>query len=82
MTEQRAELQRFQRDAEYYRGHYAELVAQHPKQWVAIFDQTVVSAAPDLDALLTDLTERGVPADQALVRHLTDKEDVLILTSR
>jgi len=82
MTEQQAELQRFRRDAEYYRSHYAELVAQHPEQWIAIFDQSVVGAAADLDALLTDLTQRGVPADQALVKHLMHKEDLLILTSR
>jgi Family of unknown function (DUF5678) len=82
MIEQRAELDRFRRDAEYYRGHHEELLSQHPEEWVAIFDQTLVASAPDFDVLLADLDRRGVPADQALVNFVTRNEDVLILASR
>jgi len=79
MHQERTELQRFKQDIEYYDAHQKELLARYPEEYVAIFDQAVVGAAPKLENLLADLAERGVPAAQALVRHVTHKEETLIL---
>ena len=76
--EQGAELRRFSCDVAYYADHREELLAQHPEQWVAIFDQQLVGVAPDPRGLLAALRERRVPAGRALIKHLTRENDVLI----
>ena len=75
---ERAELARFRRDVDYYEAHYDELLAQYPEEWVAIYDESVVGTAPQIEDLLTALTRRGVPPEQALVRHVTRHENILI----
>jgi hypothetical protein len=79
MNEQRAELQRFQRDIDYFESHQQELLRQHPEQWVAILDERVVGTSADADELLERLDQQGVPLEKALVKHLTTQEEVFIL---
>lgn len=79
MQQHRAELERFKRDTAYYEQHREELLEQYPEQWVAIFNQQVVGAAPEYEQLLDHLQARGVPVGQALVEHLTSKDELLIL---
>jgi hypothetical protein len=74
-----AELQRFHRDVEYYQAHQAELLAKYPEHWVAIYNERVVGADPDFDRLLQTLEEREVPAGEAFVEWVTEKDDILIL---
>ncbi len=78
-TEREARLRRFQQDAEYFDAHYEELQARYAERWIAIYHGEVVGAAPQLDDLLTAIMERGIPAGQALVEFVTDREDVLIV---
>ena len=73
------ELAQFRREIEYYEAHQDELLQQYPEKWVAIFHQTVAGANPDFEQLLTELDERGVPSEHALIRHVTAKDDLLIL---
>jgi hypothetical protein len=80
MNELQAELQRFKRDTQYYEAHREALLKQYPEQWVAIFNQQVVGAAPDVDQLLTALQHEGIPAEHALIEHVTGKEELLILS--
>ena len=81
MHELQAELQRFKRDTQYYEAHREELLTQYPEQWVAVFNQQVVGAAPDFDQLLTMLERRSIPAQRALIEHVTCKAELLILQS-
>lgn len=79
--EAQAELKRFKKDTAYLDTHYEELLEKYPEQWVAIYNQQVVGAAPDFDELLTELQEVGIPIERAVVEHLTGQEEVLILPS-
>ena len=79
MKDHHADLARLQRDVDYYQAHQAELLARYPEQWVAIFDEQVAEADPDIDRLLDKLDQRGVPKEQALVERVTAQDDLLIL---
>lgn len=81
MQERQKELQRFQRDIDYYRTHQEELLQQYPDQWVAIFNEQVVGAATDLDQLLGEIKGKGVPIGRSLVEYVTTKAEILILPS-
>lgn len=79
MTELRTELERFQRDIDYFEAHQQELLHQYPDAWVAIFNEQIVGKHTEFEQLLTDLEERGIPIEKVLVRHLTTREELLIL---
>ena len=79
MHELQAELQRFKRDTQYYEAHREELLTQYPEQWVAVFNQQVVGAAPDFEQLLALLEQSGIPVERTLIEHVTRKEELLIL---
>jgi len=74
------DLRQFRRDNEYYEAHYEGFVKSYPDQWVAIFDQQVVGAGPDPDRLIHDLKEKGVPIGMVVVKYLTTKDEVWILS--
>jgi hypothetical protein len=80
MHQERAEteLERFKQDVAYYESHREELLEKHPEQWVAIFNRNVVAVAPELEALLHNLEKQGISSAHALVKHMTQREDVLI----
>jgi Family of unknown function (DUF5678) len=73
------ELDRFQEDIDYFQLHQEELLDKYPDTWVAVFEKRVVGVDPDLRQLLQDLQDRGIPTEKTLVRHLSTKEDLLIL---
>jgi hypothetical protein len=79
MHELQAELQRFKRDTQYYEAHREELLTQYPEQWVAVFNQQVVGAAPDFEQLLALLEQSAIPVERTLIEHVTRKEELLIL---
>ena len=79
MHELQAELQRFKRDTRYYEAHREALLTQYPEQWVAVFNQQVVGAAPDFEQLLAMLEQSGIPVERTLIEHVTHKEELLIL---
>ena len=79
MHELEAELQRFKRDTQYYEAHREELLTQYPEQWVAVFNQQVVGAAPDFEQLLAMLEQNSIPVERTLIEHVTRKEELLIL---
>lgn len=81
MQELQLELQRFQRDIDYYQTHYEELLEQYPEQWVAIFNQRVVGADPDARKLFNDLKGRGIPLGQTLTEYVTSKDELWILSA-
>jgi hypothetical protein len=77
--QRQADLRRFRRDVDYYAAHRDELLARYPEMWVAIFDRQLVGVASDPRALVATLTERRIPAGQALVKHLTRENAPLVL---
>ncbi len=79
MHELQAELQRFKRDTQYYEAHREELLIQYPEQWVAVFNQQVVGAAPDFEQLLAMLEQSAIPVERTLIEHVTRKDELLIL---
>jgi hypothetical protein len=64
---------------DYYAEHRDELLARNPEMWVAIFDLQLVGVAEDPRALVDALKERRIPAGQALVKHLTRENALLVL---
>ncbi len=79
-TDQRqVDLRRFRRDVDHYAEHRDELLARYPEMWVAIFERQLVGVASDPRALVATLKERGTPAGQALVKHLSRQNIRLIL---
>ena len=81
MNQVQAELQRFKKDTAYYEAHHEELLKKYPEQWVAIFDQQVVGTSQEYELLLTELEKEGVPIERTLFKHLTQKEELWILSS-
>lgn len=79
MSEHQTILQNFQRDIDYAEAHREELLNRYPEQWVAILDQQVVGAKPNVYQLIEDLRARGIPTQRVVLRHLTRQEELLIL---
>ena len=73
-----AELAHFQRDVDYYNAHYRELLATHPDEYVAIFNQEVVGAGPQLDELLDHLRRGGVPPELTVIKHPSSEQETWI----
>jgi hypothetical protein len=73
------EFEQFQKDVSYTEAHHEELLNQYPEQWAAILHQKVVGAAPDVYQLIDELQERGIPTERVVLRHLTRREELLIL---
>lgn len=81
MRDEQAERHLSQKDVGYYEGNREKLLEEYPEKWVAIYNQKVVGAAPDVQQLLTDLKEGGIPTERLLVRHITREDEMLILTA-
>lgn len=81
MIERRAEaeFEQFQRDIAFGETHHDELLKRYPEQWVAILNEGVVGAAPDVYHLLDELTVRRIPTERVVLRHLSRQEELLIL---
>ncbi len=79
-SKERAEIDRFKRDMDYYETHREELLEQHPEQWVAIFNQEVVGAGADFDRVLDDLKQRDIPTAHTYIQYVTCKDEILILS--
>ena len=65
----------------YYEANYEELLEQYPEKWVAIYNQQVVGAASDARELLIRLKQEDFPLRKVMVKHLTRKMEVFILTA-
>jgi hypothetical protein len=79
MQEIQEDLDRFQRDAEYFDQHRQELLQTYPEQWVAVYHQRVVGAAKSPRKLVEHLKRKGIPPGLVFRDYVTDKEDLLIL---
>jgi hypothetical protein len=73
------ELEQYQRDAHYFNEHRAELLAQYPERWVAIYNQQVVGVAKDPKRLKSQLERKGIKPSRVYREYLTNREELLIL---
>ncbi len=81
MRDKQAERHLFQEDVGYYEANREKLLEEYPEKWVGIYNQRVVGAASDVQQLLADLKQRGIPTERLLVRHVTREDEMLILTT-
>ena len=79
VTEYQETFQKFKRDVDYYEARREELLKRYPERWIAIRDGEVIVAASSPEEIRDYITEKGLPRDRVLVRHLTTKEDLLVL---
>ncbi len=63
-------MRRFEKSSRWLENHAAELTAQHPKRWVAVYDCAVVGYARTLDALLRKIERAGLPRRGLAVEFL------------
>lgn len=56
-----------------------ELVRRFLNKWIAIYQGDVAAAADDLHELKRRVAALGIPAGQALFRHIDRREKVFIL---
>lgn len=73
------ELEQYRQDALYVRDHRAELLAQHPDRWIAVYGGEVVATSRSLPQLLKRLDAKGLSRGQVVTEYLATREDVLIL---
>ena len=78
MEEVQKELEEFRKDTEWYQNHYEELLKQYPDHWVAIYDEKLVAASPDQDAMFAELKKKGVKATKAYLKYLSTTEEIWI----
>jgi ribosomal protein L20 len=79
MQDQQPEFQQYQKDIEYAETQHEELLRQYPEQWVAILNEEVVGSDSDVYRLIERLRRCGIPTERAVLRHLTEQEELLIL---
>lgn len=73
-----AELAHFQKDLDYYHAHYCELLERYPDEYVAVYDQEIVGANAQIEELVKDLRERGVPPELAVINHPSSEQETWI----
>jgi hypothetical protein len=71
------ELEQFDRDTEWLRSHYDELLEQFNQEYVAIRNQQVIESAKDLDELKQELREKNIEPKDILVEFIRDKRNQL-----
>src|SRR4051812_22132699 len=49
-----------EREQDFWRQHYGELLKQYPDQFVAVLDGQVVAASADLQRILKTLKQQGI----------------------
>ncbi|MGH9203600.1 MAG: DUF5678 domain-containing protein, partial [Vicinamibacterales bacterium] len=61
---------------EYYEANREDLLRDYSNQWIAILDEKLVGAAPQLDDLLDELQGKDIPIGQALIEYVTAEEEL------
>ncbi len=65
------DLERYNRDLDYYIAHYAELLQAYPESWVAIYGERVAGTDPDHGRLVQDLRRRGIPPNYSFIEYVS-----------
>ncbi len=81
MQEAQKELEAFRKDTRWFSEHYDELRERYPDHWIAIYNQDVVAASPNQDAMFAELKRKRVSATKAYIKYLSTKDEVWIFLS-
>jgi hypothetical protein len=54
------------------------LIDEHPDEWVGVYKGDII-AAKELPALMAQLTNKGIPPENAIVRFIDREEKTLLL---
>jgi len=57
----------------------ADLVSQHPQQWVGIYDGKPEIFGDTFQSVMDQLEKRGFPREEVVVQYLDNEEKSLIL---
>lgn len=68
-----------EREQNFWRDHYGDLLQQYPDHFVAVRDGHVIAANPDLQRLLRKLKHHGVEPTQVWLRFLATDPRRLML---
>ena len=61
---------RFHRDIQYLGAMYEQLLAEHPREWIAVYDGRVVAVTDGPEQLVEALDTAGVARAEAVVHYL------------
>lgn len=70
---------RFREDALYFNDRHSEFLRLYPDQWVAVYNKQFAGADADIGRLMQDLSARGYPAIDAVIRPMSTEDVIWIL---
>ena len=71
--------ERMQRDLEFLSASRDQLVTKYDEEWVAVFNETVVAHAHEIEELVAQLDEQNISSGQVIVDYLSKEQRALIL---
>lgn len=74
-----AELAAFTASAEVLSSDTPRLIDSCPNQWVAVFDGVVQAKGLNVETVMAELSNRGIPASQTIVRFIDNADKIFIL---
>ena len=73
------ELHEFADAAKVLSSNHPRLIDEHPDEWVAVYNGRVAAASKDFDQLMTQLHEKNIPPERAIVRFIDREEKTFLL---
>lgn len=74
-----AELNAFAEASKVLSSDHPRLIDSHPRQWVGVYEGAVAASANGFESLMTELSERGIPPAQTIVRYIDKAEKTFVL---
>ncbi len=73
------ELREFSNRVQVFECKRAELTAQYPNKWIAMYNEDIVAVADSLQDLLSRMDDRGVPRKEAIVEYMDTEQRSMVL---
>lgn len=73
------ELQEFSDSAQLLSKQWERLAEKYPMEWVCFHRGEVSANSKSLDALMEEMSNRGIPVNRAVIRFIDTKQKTLIL---
>ncbi len=74
-------LDSFHKNVKYFDANRDRLVQDYADQWVAIFNERVVGADRDLDALVEKLDSQGLPLEATFIERAATAQEIWLFLS-
>jgi hypothetical protein len=72
-------LKRFAKSTDFVEGHYEELVAKHPKMWIAVLDGEIRAMSTTLGELLSEMDSEGIRVPETHLKFLDPDPAILVI---